>query len=148
MSLFRVINSPTIKRAREAFRNFFVLFLGSQLKMWLWPIRGWLAKARLSPERDLNAEESRTNEPDEQTSVFKRTSCSCRARGSNPGPPDIVILQWPLHYLHTAWEVEFYWLYSLPVAECELQKHIRPDSLFSLGKGWIVRLSTTGGSYQ
>ena len=27
--------------------------------MWLWPIRGWLAKARLSPERDLNAEESK-----------------------------------------------------------------------------------------
>ncbi len=30
-------------------------------------------------------------------------SCSCGARGSNPGPPDIVILQWPLHHQHTAW---------------------------------------------
>ena len=33
-------------------------FRNPTLKMWLWPIRGWLAGARLSPERDLNAERS------------------------------------------------------------------------------------------
>ena len=44
------------------------------------------------PERDLNAEEWSTNEPQEQTSVDIGASFSCRARGSNPGPPDIVIL--------------------------------------------------------
>ena len=27
-------------------------------KMWLWPNRGWLARVRLSSERDLNAEET------------------------------------------------------------------------------------------
>ncbi len=35
--------------------------------MWLWSIWGWLTRARLSLERDLNAEESSTNK---QTSVF------------------------------------------------------------------------------
>ncbi len=40
--------------------------------------------------------------PHEQTSVFIGTSFSWRARGSNPGPPDIVILQWPLHHQRTA----------------------------------------------
>ena len=46
------------------------------------------------PERDLNAEEISTNEPHEQTSVlFIGTCFSCRARGSNPGPMEIVILQ-------------------------------------------------------
>ena len=48
--------------------------------MWVWPIRGWLAKARLFPE------ESSTNEPHEQTSLLIGTSFSCRDRGSNPGP--------------------------------------------------------------
>ncbi len=45
------------------------------------------------PERDLNAEESSTNESHEQTSVVIGTSFPCRARGSNPGPLEIVILQ-------------------------------------------------------
>ena len=63
-------------------------------KMWLWPIRGWLAKARLSPERDLNAERSSTTEPHELTSLFMcRNLFSCRARGSNPVPLEIVTLQ-------------------------------------------------------
>ena len=35
-------------------------------------------------------------------SVFTVTSLSCRARGSNPGPPNIVILQWPLPHKRTA----------------------------------------------
>ncbi len=53
----------------------------------------WLARARLSPERDLNAEESSTNEPHEQISVFIGTFFSRRTRGSNPGPLEIVISQ-------------------------------------------------------
>ena len=69
--------------------------------MWLRAIWGWLARTRLSPERDLNAEESSTDEPHEQTSVLIGTFFSCRARGSNPGPPDIVTLQWPLYTIST-----------------------------------------------
>ncbi len=51
---------------------------------------------------DMNAWESSTNEPYEQTSIFVEISFSCRARGANPGPLEIVILQWPLHHQHTA----------------------------------------------
>ena len=43
--------------------------------------------------RDLNAEESSTNEPHVQTSIFIGTSFSCRAERSNPGPLEIAILQ-------------------------------------------------------
>ena len=71
-------------------------------KCGFWPSRGWLAKARLSSERNLNTEWCSTNEPHEQTSVFIGTSFSCRARGSNPGPLKILILQWPLHHQRTA----------------------------------------------
>ena len=52
----------------ELVKSTIKLTFGSE-GVWLWPIRGWLAKARFSPEGDLNAEESSTNEPHEQTSV-------------------------------------------------------------------------------
>ena len=76
-------------------------------RFWFWRACGFGpsedgSPGRLSPERDLNAEESSTNEPHQQTSVIIGTCFSCRARGSNPGPPDTVILQWSLHHQHTA----------------------------------------------
>ncbi len=80
-------------RLNSAYSGLFAIKDSDRPKMWLWPIRGWLAKARLSPKMDLNAEESSTNEPHEQTIVFIGTSFSCRARGSNPGPLEIVIMQ-------------------------------------------------------
>ena len=79
--------------------------------VWLWPIRGWLAKARLSPRKG--------SEPHEQTSVFTGTFYSYRARGSNPGPLEIVILQWPLHHQHTA-------SHSYGRAEITLTKRVVP----------------------
>ena len=38
---------------KDNFHDFFL-----HMKMWLRPIRGWLAKARLSPERDLKARQT------------------------------------------------------------------------------------------
>ncbi len=52
------------------FDNFLAAQLAGNENVWFWPIRGWFARTRLSPERDLNAEESSTNEPHKQTSVF------------------------------------------------------------------------------
>ena len=45
------------------------------------------------PERDLNAKKAQQMNRMNKPSVFIRTSFSCRAQGSNPGPLEIVILQ-------------------------------------------------------
>ena len=84
--LYSIISSYVELKNGQAILYFTISL---QLLMWLWPIRGWLVKARLFPERDLNALESSTNELHQQTSVFIGTSFSCRARGSNHGPLEI-----------------------------------------------------------
>ena len=61
----------------------------------MWPIRGWLAKARLPPPgiEDMNAKECLTNDPHEQTHNQRRLflTFSYRARGSNPGQLEIMM---------------------------------------------------------
>ncbi len=72
------------------------------------------------------------------------TFFSCRARGSNPGPPDIVILQWPLHHLHTASCQDIY-LYCAYIStlhfwwnEWSFKKHTCPPRTFFFFNGGLT----------